>query len=153
MTEQTKLSPGPQPEETRLAASPQGEPTQLSGPREEQTQISSTPPSSSDSSAPKQMIRRDTSKLKAIRRVQQTGQYKKPVPGGATQKRVDQTGEQLSVSRLDVAFWPPGAEIRGINLFHEPTGETIAFLGEANAAIEEQGLRFEVVVEMPGEPH
>ncbi|MCB9692546.1 MAG: translocation/assembly module TamB domain-containing protein [Alphaproteobacteria bacterium] len=36
-----------------------------------------------------------------------------------------QTGEQLSVSRLDVAFWPPGAEIRGINLFHEPTGETI----------------------------
>lgn len=96
MTEQTKLSPGPQPEETRLAASPQGEPTQLSGPREEQTQISSTPPSSSDSSAPKQMIRRDTSKLKAIRRVQQTGQYKKPVPGGATQKRVDQTGEQLS---------------------------------------------------------
>ncbi|MCA9522007.1 MAG: serine/threonine protein kinase [Myxococcales bacterium] len=79
-----------------MSASQQGEHTQLSGPRSDETQISSTPPTAADSSAPKQMIRRDTSKLKAIRRVQATGQYQKPMGGGTTRKRVDQTGDQLS---------------------------------------------------------
>ncbi|MEZ5066304.1 MAG: DUF6572 domain-containing protein [bacterium] len=46
--------------------------------------------------------------------------------------------------------WPVSIRLECVE---EPTGETVEFLGEANAAIEGQGLRFEVVVEMPGEPH
>lgn len=36
-----------------------------------------------------------------------------------------QLGEQLSVSRLDLRYFPPSVDIQGINLFHEPTGDTI----------------------------
>lgn len=35
------------------------------------------------------------------------------------------TGEEVSLSRVDVRFWPPGVEAKGVNLWHAPTGDTI----------------------------